>query len=119
MLKIFADECINKDIILVLRQNDFDVKTVKDAKLIGASDDEIFNFIKKSKRILVTFDRGFGDIFRFDISKSSGVIVVLNAKMKKDEVANTILGFTKFIANKNLKGKLVIVGKNKVRIIGR
>ncbi len=119
MLKFFADECINNDITLALRQNNFDVTTVLEVKLTGKPDDNIFEFAKKTKRILLTFDRGFGDIFRFDISHSSGVIVILSGKMKKDEVIKTILGFIKFISNKNIEGKLVIVGKNKVRIVGR
>ena len=119
MLKFFADECINTDIILALRQNNFNVKTVREVKLTGTSDDEVFNFAKNSKRILLTFDRGFGDIFRFDIANSFGIVVILNGKMKKDEVIKIILEFIKFIANKNLKGKLVIVGKNKIRIVGR
>ncbi len=119
MLKFFVDECINIDVVLALRQNSFDVTTVGEVKLTGKPDDTIFEFAKKTKRILLTFDRGFGDIFRFDISHSSGVIVILSGKMKKNEVIKTVLGFIKFISNKNLEGKLVIVGKNKIRIIGR
>lgn len=120
MLKIFADECINLDVILALRQNGFDTFTVKDAKLTGSDDEAIFKFAYENKRILLTYDRGFGDIFRFNISKSSGVIVVLTGKMKKNEIINIILGFMS-IKNKqaNLRGKLIIIGKTKIRITKR
>ena len=70
MLKFFADECINKDIVMALRQQGFDVLTVREAGLTGADDENVLKFASENKRILLTFDRGFGDIFRFNISKS-------------------------------------------------
>ena len=119
MIKIFADECISTDIILSLRNNNFDVLTVKEAGLTGSEDDLIFDFSLKNKRTLLTFDRGFGDIFRFNISKSSGVIVILVNQMFREEIADILLNFISFIKSDDLKGRLVIIGKTKIRISGR
>ena len=120
MLKLFIDECINWDVIFALRQSGFDALTVKDAKLTGSDDETIFKFACDNKRILLTYDRGFGDIFRFNISKSSGVIIVLTGRMKKDEVVNIVLSFMSTVDKQtDLRGKLVIIGKSKIRITKR
>ena len=120
MLKLFIDECINWDIIFVLRQNGFDALTVRDTKLTGSDDETIFKFACENKRILLTYDRGFGDIFRFNISESNGVIIVLNSQMKKNECIDIILSFMSTINKQtDLCGKLVIIGKSKIRITER
>lgn len=120
MLKLFADECINWDIIFALRQNGFDILTVKDAKLTGSDDETIFKFACKNKRILLTYDRGFGDIFRFSISESSGVVVVLTGRMKKDEAVSIVLSFMSTVNERtDLRGKLAIIGKSRIRITER
>ena len=119
MLKFFADECINIDIVLALRQSGFDVLTVKDAGLTGTDDDTIFNFSRDNKRILLTFDRGFGDIFRFNISKSSGVIVILISQMSRDGIIGILSKFISLIQDQGFDGKLAIIGKTRIRISER
>ncbi|NCF75316.1 MAG: hypothetical protein GWO87_02420 [Xanthomonadaceae bacterium] len=86
----------------------------------GSDDETIFKFAYENKKILLTYDRGFGDIFRFNISKSNGVIIVLTSKMKKNEIVNIILSFISTINKQaDLRGKLVIIGKNKIRVTQR
>lgn len=119
MLKILADECINTDIVLALRENGFDVLTAKEAGLAGKGDEDVFDFTCKSKRILLTFDRGFGDIFRFDIKKSFGIIILLIHNMSKSEIINITTTFFNTLQKRSLKGKLIIIAKHKIRIIER
>ncbi|HAI74386.1 MAG TPA: hypothetical protein DCS28_04270 [Candidatus Moranbacteria bacterium] len=120
MSTFFADECINRDIILALRKNGFDILTVYEANLIGASDNTIFDFACREKRILLTFDRGFGDIFRFNISACFGIIVVLAGQFTADEIIGAFLNFIAVIEkNSGLKNRLAIIGKNKIRIISQ
>jgi len=120
MLKLFVDECINWDIVFALRQNGFDALTVKDARLTGSDDETIFKFACENKRILLTYDRGFGDIFRFNISESDGIVIILTGRMKKDEIINIVLSFMSIVNKQiDLRGKLVIIGKSKIRITER
>lgn len=116
MLKILTDECIHQDLIDFLRGLGFDVATAKESNLTGASDDSVFNFAIRSERTLLTFDRGFGDIFRFNIKKSSGVIIILLSQMTKREIFQNSLIFLKSKMAQSLKGKLVVIGGRKVRI---
>ena len=127
MLKLLADECIHADMVLALRQSDFDVRTVRQASLAGTDDEAVFAYAAANDFVLLTFDRGFGDIFRFSIAKSPGVIIVLLNQMPLTEATQVLLGFVSHVVKQmevnvldmGLKGKLAIIGKNKIRIIGR
>ncbi len=120
MFKFFADECVNTDVIRGLREAEIDVLTVREARLSGADDDTVFKFAGENKRILLSFDRGFGDIFRFNIGKSYGVVIVLVGQMGKTEIVSTILTFLS-VMNKAgaLRGKLAILGKTRIRLVNR
>ncbi|NCF75317.1 MAG: hypothetical protein GWO87_02425 [Xanthomonadaceae bacterium] len=50
MLKIFADECINWDIVFSLRQSGFDIVTVRDAKLTALTMKQFLNSLMKIKK---------------------------------------------------------------------
>ena len=89
MIKLFADECINSSLVFALKKSGFDVLTVREAGLSGSSDEIIYNFAQTKQRVLLTFDRGFGDIFRFNIAESHGVIVILANQMERDKIANS------------------------------
>ena len=115
MLKILADECIHNDLVEALKEEGFDVSNVREIEQ-GADDEKVFEFAVKEKRILLTFDREFGNIFRFDIKNSFGVVIILIGQLKKEEVIKNTSAFFKSKGVKNLKGKLALIGKKKVRI---
>ena len=120
MFKFFIDECVNTDLVLGLRESGFDALTVRDAGLIGVDDGAIFKFACENKRILLTFDRGFGDIFRFNIAKSCGIVIVLVGQMRQDEIISIVLSFLSTVGKPtDLRGRLIIIGKTKIRIIKR
>ena len=117
MSKILADECVHRDLVDSLEDAGHEVTSVYNSGLSGSSDEEIFNYAVKNDLILLTFDRGFGDIFRFDISESPGIVISLINQMSRDEIVSIILAF--FSMSRNLRGKLVIMGKRKIRVIER
>jgi len=116
MLKILADECVHQDLIMALKKAGFNVLMASEANLEGASDDSVFNFAVKTKRILLTFDREFGNFFRFNIEESAGVVIVLIDKLQKKEIIKNTLSFFENRKQRDLKGKLIIISKTKARI---
>jgi len=118
MLKILADECIHQDLVRALNKAGFNVLTANEANLKGASDDFVFNFGVKTKRVLLTFDREFGNFFRFNIGKSAGIVIVLIDRLQKKEIIKNTLSLFKDMKQKDLKGKLIIISKTKARIRG-
>lgn len=119
MIKILADECIHSDLISSLRKANLDVVTATEAGLSAKSDETVFAKAVSSKRILLTFDRGFGDIFRFDISASPGIVILLIGRMDKTEIINIPLAFFTKLGKRQLAGQLVIIGKHRIRISQR
>ena len=120
IFKVLADECVNVDVVLDLRENGINVLTVREAGLTGADDKTVFEFAVANKRILLSFDRGFGDIFRFYIASSEGVIIVLVGQMRKGDIVKIILTFLAVIKTRaGLRGKLAILGKTRIRLISR
>lgn len=127
MFEFLADECVHADMILALRQSGFAVRTVRQASLTGTDDEAVFAYATANDLVLLTFDRGFGDIFRFSIAKSPGVIIILISQMTMNEAVETLIPFANHLIKQmeadvldmGLNGKLAIIGKNKIRIIGR
>ena len=119
MYRILADECIHRDLIEALRQAGLDVLSAAEADLISAPDGVVFQEAIRRRRILLTFDRGFGDIFRFDIASSFGVIIILINQMTREEIINLPLAFFAFLKGRSLRGRLVIMGKRRIRIVER
>ena len=118
MIKILADECINNDLVLALKTQKYDVVTVHDVKMVGSSDEKVLDKAVELRRVLLTFDRGFGDIFRFDVTKNYGVIILLVNNLNREEIITLPLDFLAKIEEKNnLKGSLIIIGKTKIRVI--
>ena len=117
MYSFLADECIPRDLVDYLRSQGYVVEWIPEIGMSGASDDSIFEYALDKNLILLTFDRGFGDIFRFDIKNSPGVIIELINQMNKDDLG---LVLQAFLSRKpDLFGKLVIIGKKKIRVIVR
>lgn len=118
MIKLLADECINTDLILELKIRGYDVLTIRDVGLTGATDEVVLEKAIELKRTLLTFDRGFGDIFRFDVTKHHGVVVLLVNNLSKEEIVTIPTNYFNSLAGKDsLKGSLVIIGKTKIRTI--
>lgn len=111
---IFADHCVHSAVVEVLRMHGWQVETAADAGLAAVSDDIIFKYAVKTKQILLTFDGDFGNILRFDIRKSFGVIVVYVNNLKKDDILTLVKSF--FSKKIQLKGKLFIVERDQVRV---
>lgn len=100
MLKILADECVHRDLVEALKNEEFDILSVKDIEK-GADDVRVFELAKESRRALLTFDRGFGDFL-------DSILRLINERADNKEYPDCP-------KKRDLRGKLVIIGK-KVRV---
>ena len=116
-IKIFADQCVNRDVVEALKGSErFKVVSASNVNLHDASDDEIFNYVLKNNYVLLTFDKDFGNILRFDIRNSSGVVIVYIEDMDKEEIIKNTLNFFKEFNKLQLKRRLFIIEKDIIRI---
>ncbi len=59
---LLTDENISTDFLSHLRSRQFDVKDVKESKLIGSTDEVLMQIALTESRIIITQDRDFGKL---------------------------------------------------------
>ena len=75
-VKFLADECTFVQTALLMRKLGFDVKRIQQLGMTGAEDDKVFEKAQELKVVLVTNDKGFGDIRQYPPSSHYGMIVL-------------------------------------------
>ncbi|MBI2591346.1 MAG: DUF5615 family PIN-like protein [Candidatus Brennerbacteria bacterium] len=117
-LKFLLDANLSPETAFFLRLFNFDVKSLIEEDLGGIKDEEVLKIAQKEKRIIITFDLDFGELYYFS-SKRKTNILVLRLDDQRIEAVHSILG--RFLKNqvKILKRRgsyLVILSETRVRI---
>lgn len=74
--KFLADECTFAQTVRLMRDLGFHVERIQDLGMIGAGDSAIFAKAQEIRAVLVTNNKGFGDIRAYPPSSHHGVIVL-------------------------------------------
>jgi predicted nuclease of predicted toxin-antitoxin system len=75
MLKFLADENFPGDAIKVLSEKGYDIKWIG-SFAAGSSDEEVLEIAMKELRILITFDKDFGELaFKRGLPAACGIIL--------------------------------------------
>jgi len=103
----FIDECVSIHL-------KYKTVNVKDHKLSGASDDRILKLTKTEGYVLVTYDKGFGNIIKYPPSAHKGIILL------KVRNKSSMKGCHKVLKNllnreKDFESTLFIVDEKKYR----
>ena len=114
MSKFLADECTYTETIEFVRKLQFDVIRVQDLHLGGAPDPQIFAKAQELKRVLLTNDRGFGDVRAYPPSSHHGIVVLKLTDYKSTLEVHAVLKDL-LSREKDLKGALFTVSRNKWR----
>ena len=115
-MRICADENLFEPIIDYLRSLGHDVLSIRDAGLSGISDDEVYQHACNENRVIITMDKDFSRMFRFQPDKCGGIIVVKIYKRTVDETLSIFKKFYGSIQEKDIFKKLVIITPEGVRI---
>ena len=74
-MRILADENFPGDAVAALRDQGHDVLWVR-ADAPGITDREVLSLAQAEGRIVITFDKDFGELaFRFGLPASSGIVL--------------------------------------------
>lgn len=74
-MRFLANENVPLDAVIALRENGYDVMWVRTCAP-GSADEEILARAVSEKRILITFDKDFGELaFRYRLIAECGVIL--------------------------------------------
>lgn len=101
-MRFIADENIPNALILAMRRKGYSIKDIKEENLIGISDHELLTIANKEKRIIITFDKDFTNLFQFPLKSHSGIIVL---RYSNKHVQNVITQFC-YLLDSPLKDKL-------------
>lgn len=115
-MKMFANENLFEPIIEYLKDLGHNVLSIRDAGLSGISDDEVYKLACKENRVIITMDKDFSRLFRFSPEKCGGIIVVKIYKRTVNETLEIFKKFYKSIKEEDVKGNLVILTPEGVRI---
>lgn len=117
MIKFLADENIAPRVVKSLRQEKFNVLSVYEEKLSGASDEELLKFAQKEKRIIITHDKDFGNLIHQPFQTHGGVILLRLRNQSPQNVINHLIPLLKKVKPSKIKNRLVVFQEGKIRII--
>ena len=119
MIKLLLDANISpKTREYLVEKFNFNVIDLITENKYNLTDDKVVELAKNEKRIIITFDLDFGEIYYFSEKGKVGMIV-LRIQDQTVESVNKILSkfFKKEAKNIDLEKSLVVIDENKIRII--
>lgn len=114
MLKFLADLNISPKTVAYLDSLGIDIIRVDKA---NAEDGEVVKKAKREGRVILTFDKDFGEIYYY-FEKGQISVIVLSFKDQRHENVNKVL--TKFLAEvkkTDMENRLMIVYEDRYRMI--
>jgi predicted nuclease of predicted toxin-antitoxin system len=114
-MKFLLDANLSPETALYLRSFCYDAKSLIEEKKGHLSDHEVIARAVRERRIIVTFDLDFGELYYFSYKKRIGV-VILRLRDQRVEMVHAVL--TDFLANlhRSIDKRLVILTESDIRI---
>lgn len=117
MLKFVIDEDMPRSTGRILKQQGYDVRDIRDYGLRGAEDEEIYEFAQREQAVILTGDRGFGNILRFSLGEHFGIVVArFPNEMPTMEINRHLIERFEDLSEDDFKGNLIIIEPGKIRI---
>ncbi|MFB3788873.1 MAG: DUF5615 family PIN-like protein [bacterium] len=116
-MKIKLDENLSPRLIAIFEKNNHDARTVLDEGLSGHSDESIYRVCQTEKRVLITLDHDFGNILRFPLQESEGIIILDTGRLPSmKQVEELALKTSHELLFRPIKERLWIVQKDRIRV---
>lgn len=118
MIKFLLDANLSPETAEFLRNLNYDSKSILEENLGQISDEKVIKFAKKEKRIIITHDLDFGEIYHF---REEGKIGILVLRLKDQTIKSTNKILEKFLKEKilekqKLEKSLVVLNETSCRI---
>ena len=115
-MKFKIDENLPKQSVELIRKKGYDSVTVSEEELTGIEDEKLIKICTKEQRCLVTADLDFANVISYPPEEYYGIVVMRPPKMTKKILLTLIDRFIEFLDKNEVKGKLLIIEINKIRI---
>ena len=112
-MKFLANENIPQASVKKLQDEGFDVVSVSE-NFPSIKDETVILFASMEDRIIITFDRDYGElIFKHNLKHSAGVIYLRIQNFQPDEPAEILLNL--FKTELKFEGFFTVISENNIR----
>ena len=115
-MKVKLDENLPESCRAVLAEFDCDATTVREEGLAGSEDAGVIAAVRAEQRMLLTLDRGFGDIRAYPPGSHDGIVVLRLHDQRTEFVLRALRVFLKDHRLDDLRGCVVVVQRGVIRI---
>lgn len=115
MTKLLADENVPIEAVKDLKRNGVDVVSVIEFSP-GLSDKEVLDLANREERVLVTFDKDFGELVIRENVKVKGLILLRFAPKSPQLIARRIWQI--LTSHIPIENNLLVVREHTIRVIG-
>jgi len=117
-VKFLFEENLSPSHAARLRGAGYDAVAVIDIGLSGASDPEVRAAAIREGRVLITLDTDFGNILRYPVLGTPGVIWLRLHPPSEIKIRETLGRCLAKLSGVDLTGKLVVADEDKIRVRG-
>ena len=115
-MRLKLDENLPHDLAMALRRDGRDVHTVVEEHLAGESDPVVVAAATDEGRLLLTLDRGIGDLRRYPPGSHAGILVFGPTAQDPDSILALIQRLVNTHSLEELRSCVVVVEQRQVRI---
>ena len=113
-MTFMADENFPRPALAALRVAGWDVVSVAE-ECPGISDEEVAALCSRSQRVLLTFDKDFGElVFRRGLPAGSGVVLFRFIPESPEEVADAAVALLQY--QPDLRGTFCVLTRDRIRV---
>jgi len=115
-MRFLLDAGVPRTIQNFLETLGFDALRLSQTKLWNATDEKVFSWAQKENRIIVTRDKGFGDIRSYPPGKHAGIIIIKDPNLSAAKIAEIFRSAWAEMKRADFERNLIIIDRKKVRL---
>ncbi|MHB0976376.1 MAG: DUF5615 family PIN-like protein [Candidatus Aquicultorales bacterium] len=115
-MRFLLDAGVPRSIQDFLRSQGHDALRLAEVGLLSADDKSVFAFSQSEQRLLITRERGFGDVREYPPGTHSGIIVIKDLNSSAIQIREVFEKAWQELAGLDLSGTIVVVDSAKIRV---
>lgn len=115
-MNVKLDENLPVSAASILTAAGHDVDTVEDERLTGEDDATVSRAATAVGRLILTLDRGFGDVQRYPPGTDAGIVVLRLDDQSAVSIRRTLVGFVTDVDLESLRGCVAVFRDGILRV---